>query len=205
VTGAVAPVRAALPALQPLPLAQAEQLLTRLGRTEILIPRLEIPFPLWAALLAHAGWRRRLFDLRCGEPEGWSLPRWLREGVPGLPQVLGWALEQGSLAQARSSGSTDTLVRSLAIDGLTCELRIAPMQPGVWRFQLRAAAWGTLLPAGFKLRLLTEDLEPFPNNEAWASAAIEELFLDVRLEADEGLVWEVVPEPTGYEREILRF
>jgi Protein of unknown function (DUF1822) len=62
-----------------------------------------------------------------------------------------------------------------------------------------------VIPGGFKLRLLTEDLQSFPDNESVATTAIEVLAVEVALEAGEGIVWEVEPLPENCDREILRF
>ncbi|MER3477382.1 MAG: hypothetical protein C4287_13920, partial [Leptolyngbya sp. ERB_1_2] len=74
----------------------------------------------------------------------------------------------------------------------------------VWRFELQSTA-GALIPGGFKLRLLTEDLLPFENNEDVATNAIDCLYLEVRLAPGDALVWETEPLPESYEREILCF
>ncbi|MEH2053558.1 MAG: DUF1822 family protein [Nostoc sp.] len=71
--------------------------------------------------------------------------------------------------------------------------------------ELRNTNPDAMIPAGFKLRLLTEDLQPFVNNEDTATEAIPQLYIDVELEPGEGLVWEVEPTPDEYDREILRF
>lgn len=75
----------------------------------------------------------------------------------------------------------------------------------VWRFELRNLTVGAAIPGGFKLRLLTEDLQPFPNNENIAIAAIEQLYVEVALLPGKGIVWEIEPLPENYVREILRF
>ncbi|NET46215.1 DUF1822 family protein [Okeania sp. SIO2B3] len=62
-----------------------------------------------------------------------------------------------------------------------------------------------LIPAGFKLRLLTENGENFENNEAVSTHAVEKLYVDVILEPGEGLIWEIEPIPDDFSREILRF
>ncbi len=56
-----------------------------------------------------------------------------------------------------------------------------------------------------KLRLLTEDLQTFLNNEAVAATAVDRLYIELKLEAGEGLVCEIEPIPENYEREILQF
>ena len=72
---------------------------------------------------------------------------------------------------------------------------------------MSCAIWRSvgLIPAGFKLRLLTEDLLPFEGNEDSANTEVEQLYVEVTLEPGEGIVWEVEPIPEAYDREILRF
>ena len=64
-----------------------------------------------------------------------------------------------------------------------------------WRFELRNAAISAAIPGGFKLRLLTEDLQPFPNNEDVATTAVEQLYMEVALETGESIVWETRSPP----------
>lgn len=63
----------------------------------------------------------------------------------------------------------------------------------------------TMIPVGFQLRLLTEDLQSSPNNEDIATTPVEELSVEVMLQWGEGLVWGVMPFPEEYERVISRF
>lgn len=58
--------RAAIAPLPELSPTQAENLLQRLSAVSIEQPRLEIPFTLWGALIAHDDWRQRLCQLRQG-------------------------------------------------------------------------------------------------------------------------------------------
>ncbi len=71
-----------------------------------------------------------------------------------------------------------------------------------WRFELRHLSLGGI-PRGLKLRLLTEDLLPFENNEAVATTTVDQLYVEVALEPGEGAVWEIDPVPENYDREIL--
>lgn len=70
------PTRVSEPALPELPLAQAESLIQRLGRSDFLMPRLEVPVSLWNALLANPGLRSRLFEARQADARqaNWSQP-----------------------------------------------------------------------------------------------------------------------------------
>lgn len=195
--------------LPSIPLAQAENLIARLGNPDVVNPRLAVPFELWGALLEHGGWRQRLYQSRMGYPEQWSILQWLQSGVSQAAQELGWGQAQWQLAAAK--GATTPVVflsRDLAIAGQNYELRVIPQGDGdqrIWRFELRNAGEGDRIPGGFKLRLLSEDLQAFEGNEDVAIKAQEHLFVDVVLAPGEGVVWEVEPMPDNCDREILRF
>ncbi|MCG6138295.1 MAG: DUF1822 family protein [Nostoc sp. LLA-1] len=205
--------RSLTPELPTLPQAQAQNLLNRLGKSEVVTPRLAVPFTLWGKLIEHGGWRQSLYEQRLGLPEQRSVAQWLQRGVSQIAADLGWGkLDlQLSAAGARSVEERQpavSLSRQLAIAGQVYELLITPQgEPDApyWRFELRNATVGAAIPGGFKLRLLTEDLQPFPNNEDIATTAVEQLYVEVALEAGEGIVWEIEPLPDSYDREILKF
>ncbi|MBD2343596.1 DUF1822 family protein [Anabaena subtropica] len=205
--------RGSVSPLPPLPQTQADNLLARLSNADIKFPRLEVPFSLWGALLAHGGWRQRLYELRQGIVQPASIGQWFQEGVSNFAQQLGWELRQltalpSGMRSRETQASTLGLSRQIIVAGNTYELRVFPQgnsDEGIWRFELRSANPENMIPVGFQLRLLTEDLEAFPNNEDIATTPIEELYVQVILKSGEGLVWEVTPVPEGYEREILRF
>jgi Protein of unknown function (DUF1822) len=203
--------RAEVAALPPLPQAQAENLLQRLG-ADVKFPRLEIPFQLWGALLAHGGWRQRLYELRQGATQQTSVIQWLQDGVENFATTLGWLTREFVAVptgmRSRDAASTIGLSRQLLIAGNAYELRIfskGNAEELIWRFELLPSNPENLIPAGLKLRLLTEDLQAFPNNEDTATAPVELLYVEVMLESGEGIVWEVEPTPEDYEHEILRF
>lgn len=209
------PTKSAISPLPALPLAQAENLLQRLGNSDVVTPRLAVPFELWGALLEHGAWRQRLYQLRLGLPEQWSVLQWISSGVSELAAGLGWGrLEfQSSLAGARGTEAMPAphsiLSRQLIIAGQPYELQVIPQgnqEERIWRFELRnASSQENGIPAGFKLRLLTEDLQPFENNEDIATTTVDQLYVEVMLAPGEGLVWEIEPVPENYDREILRF
>jgi hypothetical protein len=203
------PLRQPIAALPNLPATQTENLLTRLGNTAVVCPRLAIPFGLWGALLDHGGWRQRLYLNRLGQPEQWTVPQWLQHGISNMAQQWGWRMMemQPSLVTARGSEVKDTqvLTRQLTIAGKSYDLSIFPKAQGIWRFELQSSAVGGLVPGGFKLRLLSEDLLHFDNNEDVAMTAVEQLYLEVQVSPGDSLVWETEPQPEGYDREILRF
>lgn len=205
--------RAVISPLPAISLTQAEQLLQRLGSPSIVPPRLAIPFTVWGALLEHGGWRQRLSEKRQGLPEQYSVLQWLETGVSRLAQQMGWQRVnfQPSLASARGEAAekaASAFVRELTIANQPYQLQLFPLNNRVssaWCIELRSLAPGGRIPSGFKLRLLTEELEPFTGNEVTAETAVEQLRLEVALEPGEGLVWEVEPTPDDYDREILRF
>lgn len=204
--------REAIAPLAGLPLAQIENLLQRLGNPAVIAPRLAVSFELWGALLEHGGWRQRLYERRIGLPEQWSIFQWLRAGVSDLAQQVGWGRSEVREFSMGARGEESTaqeavLSRQLLIAGQHYELRVLPkskLEENIWRFELRSSTSG-LIPGGFKLRLLTEDLQAFENNEDIAATAQDQLYIEVSLAPGEGLVWETEPLPENYDREILRF
>lgn len=205
------PTRDELAPLPRISLEQAQNLLTRLGNSMI-TPRLSLPFQIWGALIEHGGWRQSLYQRRLGLPEQWSVFQWLNNGVSQLASAIGWAtfsiqLRGASARSVEQLQSTAAITRQLVIAGQSYELRIIP-QIGkftTWRFELHNSATGAAVPGGFKLRLLTEDLQDFPNNEDTAITAVEQLFVEVALQPGEGIVWEIEPRPENYDQEILIF
>lgn len=198
--------------LPPLDVAQAENLLSRLGNPEVIFPRLAVPFTLWAALLEHGGWRKRLYALRQGLDEAWSVGQWLQTGISSLAQQLGWIQATVQLQPVRVGMRSPTpnavgLSRRLQIGDRAYDLYVVGLgvpEERTWRFQLQSAT-SDPLPAGMVLRLLTEDLQAFENNQDVATEGNHHLYVDVMLAPGEGLVWEVSPRPENYDREILRF
>lgn len=203
-------LRAEIAPLDSIGKTQAENLLERLGDRDVKFPRLAVPFSLWGALLAHSGWRKKLYELRQGLLIQRSIPQWLQTGVANLAQQWGWEKREFVVVPVgmRSAEPVLGLSRQIKVAEQTYELRIFPKSASedyVWRFELRSATPGGQIPAGFKLRLLTEDLQAFENNQDTATTAVDMLYLEVILELGEGLVWEIEPTPEDYDREILRF
>ena len=201
-------------AVNPLPTlskAQADQLIQRLGNSDLVTPRLTIPFEQWGSLMAHGGWRQRLTAQRRGITEQPSVGQWLQTGMTNLAQQIGWQAItlQPQFSAARGDQSltpTAAISRQLQIEGQPYELNIYAVEAeSAWRFELRPVLPGAMIPAGFVLRLLTEDLESFEGNEDQASELVDRLYIDVALESGEGLVWMLEPQPDQYDQEILRF
>ena len=200
--------------LPELSVSQAENLIARLGNADVILPRQAVPFPMWGAILENGAWRQRLYEQRQGLQQQWSIIQWVQTGVSDLAQKFGWgAIElQPSFEGARGSKQESTLptmVRKLTITGQEYELRLQPkgnIQDRVWRFELRSASSGEMIPVGVKLMLLTEDLQPFDGNQAQAKTPVNSLYVEVALgAAGEGLVWQTQPSPENYECEALYF
>lgn len=203
-------LQAEIKPLASIPQTQAYQLLERLGNPDLKFPRLAVSFSLWGALIAHGGWREKLYELRQGFPLQWSIPQWLHTGVTNLAQQWGWKKRELVMVSTgmRSVEAVIGLSRQLIIAGNAYELRIFPMgnsENQIWRFELQSATPGNQIPAGFKLRLLTEDLQPFENNQDIAITPVDKLSVEVILEPTEGLVWETEPRSDNWEQEILQF
>jgi Protein of unknown function (DUF1822) len=200
--------RSPLNILPPLPLVQAENLLLRLGEPNQLRSRLAIPFILWGAIMEHGGWRQQLYRHRLGLPEPWSIADWWEAGISQFAQQLGWETVtlEPSLVLARSANqmAPKILLRQLMISGQPYQLRVFPTGNDLWRFELHSTSTNPI-PPGTKLRLLTEDLLAFDNNEDLALAETDRLYLEVRVNQGDGLVWETTPQPDLFDREILRF
>lgn len=212
--------RGALTPLPALSVAQAHQLIERLADPTLRDPRLAVGFEQWGALLNHGGWRRQLAERRWGQS---TLPlrQWLQSGVTQLAdglahQLTGWQQLSYQPATALARGAEQTpnsvkqqgLYRDLEIEGETYTLQVMPLMADAedsqgWRFELTKAAG--LVSPGVTLKLLTEDLQPFENNQAVATEAVDSLYVDVAVAAKEGIVWQVQPIPSQYEPEILRF
>ncbi len=199
-------------ALPELSTTQAENLLNRLGNPELINPRQAIPFTMWGALISHGGWRQRLYEQRQGMQKQWSIRQWMQTGVSEFAQQFGWGSIdlQPNLEGAR--GSTEppqetTLIRKISISGNKYELLVKPkgkIENRIWRFELRRATLGEMIPVGVKLMILTEDLQPFDGNQAQAKTPVERIYVDVALSEDEeGLVWKTQPISDDFEYETL--
>lgn len=209
-------------AVQPLPpisVTQAENLIQRLGDRDLILPRLAIPFTLWASLIQNEAWCTNLVKQRQGLPIRGSVLQWLQTGVANLTEELGWReVEfQPSILGAKGVATPEreqtiptskvALAKQITIAESPYELKILPLniEEGIWGFELRSLILGGNIPAGFSLKLLTEELTSFAGNEDIATTAVEKLYLEVALESGEGLVWIVEPTPDNYQPEILRF
>ena len=194
---------------------QAHNLIQRLGNTNTIFPRRSVPFATWGTLLEHGGWRQSLYRMREGLSPSSSVKEWLETGIDEFTKRLGWqnfqlqpGIAKTGAAKNNHKLAGETYVsRQLTITNQVYELKIIPenIEANIWRFELHSLELGGLIPQGFKLKLLTEELAEFENNENIATVAVQKLLLEIALESGEGLVWEIDPLPDNYDREILRF
>ncbi|AFY56920.1 Protein of unknown function (DUF1822) [Rivularia sp. PCC 7116] len=191
---------------------QAENLIARLGNSQLINPRQAVPFTMWGALLEHGGWRQGLYEKRQGMQRQWSIRQWMQTGVSEFAQQFGWGSVdlQPSLASSRGTEAPTqetTLIKKITISGLEYHLSVklrSNNQNRIWRFELRRATVGEMIPVGVKLMLLTEDLQPFDGNQAQAKKPVERIYVDVALGGEEeALVWKTEPVSDDYEYETL--
>jgi len=198
---------------------QAEQLITRLGRQNQLIPRLAIPFSTWAALIQNHDWLNSLAVTRRGDlaSKSTNVIEWLKKGIDNLTTTSWRQIEMTpSIGGARGIAVQDAttlnnipafgLAKQIVILSQPYELRILPLsETGSWRFELCCITPGCNIPQGFKLRLLTAELETFAGNEDVSTEPVEQLFLEVDLDKGESLVCQIEPTPDNYQTEVLQF
>lgn len=190
---------------------RVESLIERLGSQAQLLPRLAVPFTTWAGLIQNPTWCRRLAAARRGTLVKTPVLQWLQQGFANLT-ADGWrAIEMSPSTIGARGVSAEAaigrggLAKRLAIAEQPYELRILPLAAGGWRFELCCLTPGCMISEGFKLRLLTEDLESFEGNEDIATEPVEKLCLEVDLEPGEALVWQIEPTPDNYQSEVLQF
>lgn len=191
---------------------RAERLIQRLGSRDIILPRLEVPFATWAGLIQDRNWCRRLTAARNGATRTPVL-QWLQD-MTGISAEFGWRQFEltPNAVGARSVASSEAtavppvgLAKQLEVGDRPYELRILPLEAQAWRFELCCLTPGCTIPVGFKLRLLTENLQGFEGNEDVATEAVAHLWIEVDLEPGESLIWQIEPVPNNYQREVLQF
>jgi hypothetical protein len=206
--------RTAVEAIPEISSVQAANLIQRLGNPEQLLPRLAIPFQLWGALIQNDVWCQQLAQQRRGIAPQASVWEWLQTGIDNLAAELGWrSIEfQPSFVGARGTDVLDRTVgiaKHISIEGQPYELKILLLElqasENIWRFELRSLSLGGMIPAGFSLKLLTEGLQSFEDNEDFATTPVEQLELELGLQPGEKLVWQIEPTPDNYVVEVLQF
>lgn len=157
----------ALAPLPPVSDAQAKQLVQRLANPAILLPRLEIPFQLWGALLEQPRWRQQLGQLRLGQsPQPITqLGQWLRNAVDEHWQTLEALLQRSPAIayQFRQTADVEvpTIQRIKVLDlvdhTVWLFVGLEPEAEGrlAVRVQLRSTEPNSILPTGVTLTLLS--------------------------------------------------
>ena len=205
--------QAAIAPIEELASAQADKLIERLGSQSQLLPRLAVPFSTWAGLLQNSQYLSRLAAARRGETVKTSVLQWLKKGSIELAQDMGWRQIELSLSSQGARGTATTppipafgLAKQLTIANSPYELKIMPLSnTGAWRFELCCLTPGCMIPEGYRLKLLTSDLQNFEGNEELATEPVGQLAIEVDLEPKESLVWQVEPTPDNYQQEVLQF
>jgi Protein of unknown function (DUF1822) len=162
---------AAIPTLDP---AQADRLIERLGNPAKIMPRLEVPFQTWAALLENPQWRQRLCQQRQtgnSTPVFTQLSSWFQGQIEAVWQSIDLVLLPQQVAVAvRSAASQTTLeigtediyrAKAFNIDGgqIALIVGISPVSETDRRItlQVHPAGGAAYLPGETQLRLLTPD------------------------------------------------
>ena len=205
--------KAAIEPLTALDPVRANKLIERLGSASQHLPRLSVPFDTWGALLQDPNYCLRLASARCGRLSKTPILKWIQQGLSELSTELGWRQIEltPSSEGARGKNSEPTvpvtgLAKRIAIADTPYELKVLPLaEAGAWRFELGCLTPGCMIPAGFKLKLLTQDFQDFEGNENLATEAVDCLAIQVGLEPGESLIWQVEPTPDNYQPEILQF
>ena len=209
--------KAAVEPLTVLDPVRADKLIERLGSASQHLPRLTVPFATWGALLQDPSYCLRLASARRGKLLKTPILKWIKQGLTELSTELGWRQieftpisegARGTMHKGRLEAAVPTtgLAKKIAIANTPYELKVLPLaQADTWRFELSCLTPGYMIPAGFKLKLLTQDWQDFEGNEDLATEAVDRLALEVDLEPGESLVWQVEPTPDNYQPEILQF
>jgi Protein of unknown function (DUF1822) len=160
-----------IPTLDP---AQADRLIERLGNPAKIMPRLEVPFQTWAALLENPQWRQRLCQQRQmgnSTPVFTQLSSWFQGQIDDLWQSIDLVLLPQQVAIAVRSAASQTTVEIGAediyrakvfnLDGgqIALLIGISPVSETESRItlQVHPARGATCLPGETQLRLLTPD------------------------------------------------
>jgi Protein of unknown function (DUF1822) len=166
--------RSALAAIPTLAVDRVSQLITRLANPALIMPRLEVPFQTWAAILENPQSQQRLCQQRQNgnvTPKLTQLNRWLQGQIEDAWQSLDRVLLPQQLATAvRSNASQATVeiapdevyqAQVFDVDGgqIALVMGIAPMVDTQSRISLQVhpAGGAAYLPDITQLRLLAAD------------------------------------------------
>jgi hypothetical protein len=176
-------------AIAPIPTLAPDRitpLIARLGDRSELLPRLAVPFEIWAAIIEHPASLQRLYQHRHSvgsTPVFTRLSGWLQGQIEAAWQTLDLVLLPPQIATAvrsadRSIPDPSELYRAkvytLATGQIALVIGISPMSDTESRIglQIHPAGGATQLPSSTRLRLLTVDGDEIGQ----ASAAVTETF-----------------------------
>ena len=183
--------RAAIASIPTLLTAQADQLIERLSNS--LLPRLEIPFASWAAILENSSLRQRLY-----QPTATTcLNQWFQGQIDAAWQALDRVLLPQQIAIAVRSPDADQAIEGeiyrakaydFALGQIALVIGISPVSDTERRIrlQIHPAGGATYLPGATRLRLLSED----GSEIGQASAAVMET-MQLQFRASEGEPFQV--------------
>ncbi len=163
--------RAAIAPIPTLAIDRITPLIERLGDTTEILPRLSVPFAVWAAIVEQPESHQRLYQQRNGleaTPAVTRLSGWLQGQIGAMWQSLDAVLSPPQIATAvRSGDRTNSApsdvyrakVYSLAAGEIALAIGISPINDNEARIglQIHPAGGGTQLPGLTRLRLLTVD------------------------------------------------
>ena len=169
------PVMDTRAALAPIPAISDERitpLIERLGNPAELLPRLAVPFPLWAAILEQPELHHRLYQQRQGAatPISTRLNSWLQGQIETAWQTLDLVLSPRQITNVAARGDRSSSEQTLVPDDLyraklysvaggqiALVIGIAPIDATESRIdlQIHPAGGATQLPGATSLRLLT--------------------------------------------------
>jgi hypothetical protein len=194
-------VRAAVGEIAPLPAAQATNLITRLGNPLELLPRLEVPFATWAALLDNSDLCQQLYAQRQGQQAGQRqsgtahasdltrLSLWLQGQIEGAWQAAETLLSPVQLGMATRNIPSPTpsampyvvinqvKLLTFCTDQIALSLTLARVEETEVRVQVQILPMdqAATLPGETCLRLLAgSPTDPQPVEIGHAQAAITE-------------------------------
>jgi hypothetical protein len=196
--------RAAIAPIPTLPSAQANQLIERLSNA--ILPRLEIPFVTWAAILENPTLRQSLYQ------PATRLNQWFQNQIDAawqaldrvlLPQQIAIAIRSPDAAPAIAGELYRAKVYDFAVGQIALVIGISPISETERRIrlQIHPAGGATYLPGATQVRLLSED----GSEIGQASAAVTET-IQLQFRASEGEPFQVeitCEQQTRTERFIL--
>jgi Protein of unknown function (DUF1822) len=168
------PIAATRSALAPMPTltrARVMTLIDRLSNPIEIVPRLALPFPLWAAIVENPEWFSQLHQQRRTQPSSPSVTRlgdWLQGQIDPvwqaldrvlLPQQLAIAVRSVDLETQPQSELCRAKIYSLATGQIALIVGLTQLDDTESRIvlQLHPAGGATQLPGATQLRLLTID------------------------------------------------